>query len=89
MKKKIKIPIIVLIAILILAIILIMIIPKGNDNFEIKIEMIDTYSPDRNIIVLKNGKEFNDYKHIKYKEKDIILCYSNNPVVNMYELSPS
>lgn len=61
---------------------------KYNGIYEIQIEKVDDNSPDRHLIVKKNGKKTNKYKHIIFKEnKDIILCYSENPTVNVFELN--
>ena len=57
-----------------------------KDKYEIKTKAIDEYSPDMELIVLNNGNEIKDYKYIKYKNGDVILCYSTNPHVNKYEL---
>lgn len=61
---------------------------KYNGIYEIQIEKIDNNSPDRRLIVKKDGKKTNKYKYIIFKEnKDIILCYSENPTVNVFELN--
>ena len=60
---------------------------KYNGNYEIKIEKIDNNSPDRRLIVLKDGEKTTKYKHIAFKEnKSIILCYQKNSTVNVFEL---
>ena len=86
--KNNKIILIIIVSIVIVSIITIIMIPT-NENYKIKIKKVDDYSPDRTIVVLKNDKEFNDYKYIKYKDddKDIILCYSENPTVNVFDLN--
>ena len=58
-----------------------------SGTYEIHVELVDDRSPDRILKVFKNGKETNDYKHIKYDDKkNIILCYQENPAVNVFEL---
>ena len=59
----------------------------SKKEYVVKISKIDEYTPDVKINVLLNDKEFNDYKYIKYNDKNnIILCYSSNPTVNKYEI---
>ena len=54
--------------------------------YEIKVELVDEKSPDRILVVLKDGKEFKDYKYIKYRSDGVVLCNSNSPVVNQYDI---
>ena len=56
--------------------------------YEVYVEKIDDLSPDRNLIVKRNGKETKKYKHIIYEngDKKAILCYSENPSVNVFSL---
>ena len=61
---------------------------ESSGTYEIHVQLVDDKSPDRILKVLKNGKEFNNYKYIKYNDdKNIILCYQKNPAVNMFELN--
>ena len=53
--------------------------------YEIKVELVDEKSPDRILVVLKDGKEFKDYKYIKYTD-GVILCQQKNPTVNVFEI---
>lgn len=58
-----------------------------NAIYEIKVEEIEDKSPDRRLIVLKNGKEITKYKYIKYNDdKNIVLCKVENPTVNKFEI---
>ena len=57
-----------------------------SGNYEIEVTLVDERSPDRTLTVLKDGKATKNYKHIKYKDSDVILCYQKNPTVNMFEL---
>jgi len=88
MKKKLIIITFVLIILLVLiGILLYKNANKYNGNYEIQVKKIDDNSPDRHLIVLKDGKKTNDYKKITFKEnKDIIICYQKNPTVNIFEL---
>ena len=89
MKKKEKQKNIIFLAsilVLIVFFVFIIIILNKKGSYEIKTKEIDDYSPDIELIVLKKGKEFKDYKYIKYKDGDSILCYSTNPHINKYEL---
>ncbi len=56
--------------------------------YEIYVEKIDDLSPDRHLIIKKDGKETKNYKSIKYSNdgKEAILCYASNPVTNKYNL---
>jgi len=83
MKKKIIITVLILLSIIAIG----FLVFNKSDNYEIRVDKVDDRSPDRKLIVLKNGKEFKDYKHIKYdNKKEIILCYQKNPTVNVFEL---
>lgn len=91
MKKKVKknSNLLKLVSVVMLILVLVFIINILNkDKYAIKIKQVDEYSPDVEVIVLKNNKEYKEYKYIKYddKGKNIILCRSNNAVVNKYEL---
>ncbi len=56
-------------------------------DYQIKVEKFDEKSPDRHLIVLKNGKETKKYDYIKYNDNsDTIVCESTNPTVNIYDL---
>lgn len=66
----------------------------GNSNnydgiYEIYVKKIDDISPDRHLIVKRNGKDTNKYKYIRYEkgDKKAILCYSENPTVNVFSLN--
>lgn len=67
-----------------------MIVLKKDDysgNYKIKVVVFDQNTPDRKIVVLRNDKETDKYKYIKYKEgKNVILCYQKNPTVNMHDI---
>ena len=56
--------------------------------YEIYVEKIDDLSPDRRLVVKKNGKDTLKYKYIKYEngDKKAILCYSKNSTVNVFSL---
>ena len=84
MKNKKRMIVLIIISFLLLGLVLFKLIK--SDKYEIKIKSIDEYSPDVELIVMKNGKEFTDYNYIKYKKDDVIICYSKNPVANKYEL---
>ena len=85
MKKKITIAIIVLLVIVALGVTYYLTRDKYAGTYEIQVELVDDRSPDRVLVVLKNGKKTNDYKHIEY-EDGVILCYQKNPTVNMHEI---
>ena len=87
MKKK----IILIIVILIILIALILFLFFNREKvYTVKIKSVDEYSPDIQLIVLRNGREYSDYKYIKYNNStDTILCYSKTPVINKYELKDS
>ena len=77
---------IILIAVIILVTIICILIFQKKE-YKIKIELIDEYTVDLRLKVLLNDKEFNDYQYIKYNDdSNTIICYSNNPVVNKYEI---
>ena len=84
---------IILIIILIFLVIIGFIFYRNSNNYdgiyEIYIEKIDDLSPDRYLIVKKDGKETKKYKYIKYSngEKTAILCYSENPTTNIFNLN--
>ena len=60
---------------------------KDSGNYEIHIEKVDDNSPDRFLNVYHNGKKIDNYKYITFTdEKETIVCYSKNPVANMFEL---
>ena len=65
---------------------------QKSDNYdgiyEIYVEKVDDLSPDRRLIVKRNGKETNDYKYIWYEKGDnkAILCYAKSAVVNVFSL---
>ena len=54
-------------------------------TYEIRVDLVDDKSPDRTLVVLKDGKETKDYKYIRYSD-GVILCYQKNSTVNMYEI---
>lgn len=86
MKKIVLISIPILIA---LVVGLFMILSKDNylGDYQIKVEVIDEQTPDRKLIVLRNGTETKKYKHIKYNDgKNTILCYQENPTANKHEI---
>lgn len=86
MKKKILIIIIALVF-LIISGVFVYNYWKSNGNYEIYIEKVDDNSPDRFLKVYRNGKSVNNYKYITFTdEKETILCYSNNPTANVFEL---
>jgi uncharacterized protein YxeA len=83
--------IIIVIVILILIVIGYFILRKSDNYdgiYEIYVEKIDDLSPDRHLIVKRNGKITTKYKHIRYEkgDKKAILCYSENPTVNVFSL---
>ncbi len=83
--------IIIVIVILILIVIGYFILRKSDNYdgiYEIYVEKIDDLSPDRHLIIKKDGKETKNYKSIKYSNdgKEAILCYASNPVTNKYNL---
>lgn len=59
-----------------------------NITYIIYAEKIDDLSPDRHLVVRKNGKETKKYKHIIYDNgtKRAILCYKSNPTANIFSL---
>ena len=57
-----------------------------SGTYTIKLKLIDEKSPDREVVVYRNNKETSNYKYIKYKEKDIILCYQKNAVINQFDV---
>ncbi len=65
---------------------------RNSNNYDgiyvIYVEKIDDFSPDRHLIVKRDGKITTKYKHIKYEkgDKKAILCYSENPTVNVFSL---
>lgn len=64
---------------------------NSNDysgTYEIYVERIDDLSPDRHLVVKRNNKITLKYKYIKYEKDNIkgILCYSENPTVNVFSL---
>ena len=83
MKKK----IIIIIPIVLLIIGLGLILYKNStpSKYEIRVDLVDDKSPDRTLVVLKNGKENKDYRYIKYSD-GVILCYQKNPTVNVFEI---
>ncbi len=88
MKKK-MVVITIIITLIILCVLGLVYYNNNSTNaiYEIKVEKIDDKSPDRKLVVLKNGRENTKYKYIKYKDDDdVILCKIENPTVNMYEV---
>ena len=86
MSKK-RIAIIASVFIVILFSIVVILLVTKEKVFTIKIKEIDEYSPDIQIIVLANNKEYTDYKYIKYNDNtNTILCYAKTPVINKFEL---
>jgi len=57
---------------------------NNSNNYEIQIKKIDDFSPDRELVVLNDGREVK-YKLIKYLS-DVILCYSENPIISFSEI---
>ena len=56
-------------------------------TYKIKVNLIDDRSPDRLLVVYRNGKETTDYKYLRYKDnKEVVLCYSETPAVNQFEI---
>ena len=86
MKKK----LLIIIPILVLIIIILIVVLKKDDysgNYQIKVIVFDEKTPDRKLVVLRNEKETDEYKYIKYKDdKKIILCYQKNPTVNKFDI---
>ena len=83
----------VIIVIIISLLIIGFLIYRNSDNYdgiyEIYVEKIDDRSPDRHLIVKKDGKETKKYKFIKYNngEKNAILCSSDNATTNVFNLT--
>ena len=83
----------VIIIISILLIVVVLLFYKSINNYdgvyEIYVKEVDDYSPDRYLVVKRNGKETNKYQYIMYDngEKQAILCYSKNPVANKFSLN--
>ena len=88
MKKKIIIGIILLVLVIMIGFLIFKNFNSYDGTYEIYTQVIDNLSPDRHLIVKRNGKETNKYKYIVYKngEKEAILCYSENPTVNKFSL---
>ena len=84
----------VIIIIVIVSLLIIGFLLYRNSNsydgiYEIYIETIDDRSPDRHLIVKKDGKETKKYKYIKYDngEQKAILCSSENATTNVFNLT--
>ena len=88
MKKKYIIILFVALVVIALLTVLYFINNNYNGTYEIYTEKIDDISPDRKIIIKRNGKITNKYKYIIYKNNgnEAVLCYSENPVVNVFSL---
>lgn len=86
---------IIIIIFIILLVVIGLVVYKNYNNYdgiyEIYVEKIDDLSPDRHLIVKRNGKETKKYKHIRYEngDKKAILCYSDNPTTNVFNLDVS
>lgn len=59
-----------------------------DGNYQIYVNKIDDISPDRHLVVKRDGKETSKYKYIVYRkdDKEAILCYSENPTANIFSL---
>ena len=83
---------IIIIVIIVSLLIIGFLLYRNSNNYdgiyEIYVEKIDDLSPDRHLIVRRNGKETNKYKYIRYEKDDkkAILCYSENSTVNVFSL---
>ena len=83
---------VIIITIIISLLIIGFLLYRNSNNYdgiyEIYVEIIDDLSPDRHLVVKKNGKTTTKYKYIEYDngEKKAILCYSENPTVNVFSL---
>lgn len=88
MKKRLIIIGTLLFVVLIVGFIIYKVNTNYDGDYEIVVEIIDDYSPDRKLIVKRNGKATLKYKYIIYRKDDInaILCYSDNAVVNVFSL---
>lgn len=84
MKKILNKKIIVAIIALGIILALVLILFQSNNNYEIQINKIDDFSPDRELIVLKDGKP-TEYELIKYTS-EVVLCYSKNPTVSFTDI---
>lgn len=81
------IPIIVIV-ILGVSLLIFLNVTKYKGTYEIYVELVDDRSPDRLLIVKKDGKDFKDYLYITFvDEENIKLCTSDNPTVNFTELN--
>lgn len=78
-KKKILILLVVVVVIL-LSIILLF----SKNVYTIEVEKIDSFSPDRRLIVYKNNKEIK-FDEIKYTD-ETYLCSDKNPTVSYSEI---
>ena len=87
MKNKIIIIISIITIMLVLGVIYSKTYNKYDGAYEIKVVKFDEKSPDRHLIVLKDGKETKKYEYIKYNnDKNITVCKVENPTVNMYDI---
>jgi len=84
-KKNVIIIIVVLLIIILSGVIYFLARDKYSGTYEIKVELVDDKSPDRVLVVLRNGKETKEYKYIKYVD-GVILCEQKNSTVNMFEI---
>ena len=81
-----------IIVLIILLLIIGFLLYRNSNNYdgiyEIYVDKIDDLSPDRHLIVKRNGNETKKYKYIRYEngDKKAILCYSENPTANVFSL---
>lgn len=74
----------VIIFAVIFLIILILVLVGRKDTYKIKIEYIDNFSPDRELIVYKNNKKIN-FQELHYTD-GTYLCSGANPTVSYSEI---
>jgi hypothetical protein len=79
MKKKILLTTVILIAIIIAVLLILGKEKQVDESYIIRVELVDSKSPDRKLKVLKGNKEI-EYLEIRYLD-DTFLCSSKNPTV--------
>ncbi len=58
---------------------------NSNVKYTMSIQLIDDKSPDRRVIIKKNGKEIS-FKEIRYNiDKEVVLCKGENPTINLHD----
>lgn len=74
----------ILLLLFVIGLILLLILTFSNDNYTIKVELIDGFSPDRRLTVYQNNKKI-EFEELQYDD-GTYLCSGKNPIVSYSEI---